>query len=148
MTFAERALYHQIHPAKLFADTATALVAIDLFWRHALAPGLIMALLPPVLVSVVLLREADLERYRSSPMGAYLRRFMPPWVQAVRLFGIAVAFYAAWYQVSAGVIGGIALVALCWGAGAVGDGTRLLRKRSERPAGPHLESGRWPLRWS
>jgi len=30
LNFAERALYHQIHPAKLFADIATALVAIDL----------------------------------------------------------------------------------------------------------------------
>ena len=148
LTFRERVLYHQIHPAKLFADSATAVVAIDLFWHHALAPGLIIGFLPPLLVSAVLLREADLERYRSSPMGAYLRRFMPPWVQAVRLFGIAVAFYAAWYQVPAGVIGGIALVALCWGAGAVGDGTRLLRKRSGRPADPHFESGRWPLHWS
>ena len=148
LTFRERVLYHQIHPAKLFADIATALVAIDLFWRHALAPGLIIALLPPVLVSAVLLREADLGRYRSSPMGAYLRRFMPPWVQAVRLFGVAVAFYAAWYHVPAGVIGGVVLVALCWGAGAVSDGTRLLRRRTERPADPRLESGRWPLHWS
>ena len=148
LTFRERVLYHHLHPAKLFADSATAVVAIDLFWHHALAPGLIIGFLPPLLVSAVLLREADLERYRSSPMGAYLRRFMPPWVQAVRLFGIAVAFYAAWYQVPAGVIGGIALVALCWGAGAVGDGTRLLRKRSGRPADPHFESGGWPLHWS
>jgi hypothetical protein len=148
MTLAERILYHQIHPAKLFADTATALVAIDLFWRHALVPGLIIALLPPLLVSAVLLREADIERYRSSPMGAYLRRFMPLWVQAVRVFGVALAFYSAWYHVPAGVIGGLALVALCWGAGAVSDGTRILRRRSERPADPHLESGRWPLHWS
>jgi hypothetical protein len=117
MTFAERALYHQIHPAKLFADTATALVAIDLFWRHALVPGLIVALLPPLLVSAVLLREADLERYRSSPMGAYLRQFMPPWVQALRLFGVGVAFYAAWYQFPAGVVSGLALVAICWANG-------------------------------
>jgi len=117
MTFAERALYHQIHPAKLFADLATALVAIDLFWRHALAPGLIIALLPPLLVSAVLLREADLERYRSSPMGAYLRQFMPPWVQALRLFGVGVAFYAAWYHFPAGVISGLALVAICWANG-------------------------------
>ena len=117
MTFAERALYHQIHPAKLFADIATALVAIDLFWRHALAPGLIIALLPPVLVSAVLVREADLERYRSSLMGAYLRQFMPPWVQAMRLFGVGVAFYAAWYHFPAGVISGLALVAICWANG-------------------------------
>jgi len=117
VTFAERALYHQIHPAKLFADISTALVAIDLFWRHALAPGLIIALLPPLLVSAVLLREADLERYRSSPMGAYLRQFMPPWVQAIRLFGVGVAFYAAWYHFPAGVISGLALVAICWANG-------------------------------
>jgi hypothetical protein len=117
VTFAERALYHQIHPAKLFADTATALFAIDLFWRHALVPGLIVALLPPLLVSAVLLREADLERYRSSPMGAYLRQFMPPWVQALRLFGVGAAFYAAWYHVPAGVVSGLALVAICWANG-------------------------------
>lgn len=117
MNFAERALYHQIHPAKLFADTATALVAIDLFWRQALVPGPIIALLPPLLVSAVLMREADFERYRASPMGAYLRQFMPPWVQALRLFGVGVAFYAAWYQFPAGVISGLALVAICWANG-------------------------------
>jgi hypothetical protein len=123
LTLRERFLYHQIHPAKLFADIATALVGIDLFWRHELAPGLIIALLPPVLVSAVLVREVDLERYRSSPMGAYLRRFMPPWVQAVRLFGVCVAFYAAWYHIPAVVISGLALVAICW-ANGIGRGPR------------------------
>jgi len=117
MTFAERALYHQIHPAKLFADIATALVGIDVFWRHELIAGLIIAFLPPVLVSAVLIREGDLERYRSSAMGAYLRRFMPPWVQAVRLFGVALAFYASWHHVPAGIYGGLALVAVCWANG-------------------------------
>jgi hypothetical protein len=147
MTFAERALYHQIHPAKLFAEFSTALIGIDLFWRHELAAGLIIALLAPVLVSAVLVQDADLVGYRSSAMGAYLRRFMPPWVQAVRHFGIAVAFYAAWHQVPVGVVGGLALVAVCWGTGAVRDGTRLLRGRSDRSAGPHLEGGRPPLLW-
>jgi len=124
LTFRERVLYHQIHPAKLFADIATALVGIDLFWRHALAPGLIIALVPPLLVSAVLLQEGNLERYRSSPMGAYLRRFMPPWVQAVRLFGVALAFYASWHHVPAGIYGGLALVAVCWANGLFRDGGR------------------------
>ena len=117
LTFRERVLYHQIHPAKLFADISTALVGIDLFWRHALAPGLIIALLPSLLVSAVLVREGSFERVRSGPMGAYLRHFMPPWVQAVRLFGVGVAFYAAWYHFPEGVIGGLALVAICWANG-------------------------------
>jgi len=117
VSFLERALYHQIHPAKLFADFATALIAIDLFWRHDLYAGLLIGLLPPVLVSAVLINEVDLEPYRRGWMGAYLRRFMPPWVQALRLFGVAVAFYAAWYHVPAGVVGGLGLVALCWANG-------------------------------
>ena len=147
MTLRERALYHQIHPAKLFADVSTALIGVDLFWRHELVPGLIIAVLSPVLVSAVLVREADLDKYRSSRMGAYLRRFMPPWVQAVRLFGVALAFYASWYHVPAGIVGGLALVALCWANGVMRDGMRLVRRHSERPANPHLDGGRWPLRW-
>lgn len=119
MTLGDRVLYHQIHPAKVFTDVATALIAIDLFWRHELVPGLVIALGPPLLVSWALLMEVDLERYRRSAMGAYLRRFMPPWVQAIRVFGIALAFYASWYQVPAGIVGGLAIVSACWANGVV-----------------------------
>jgi hypothetical protein len=132
MSFRERVLYHQIHPAKLFADVSSALIAIDLLWRHELVPGLIIALLPPVLVSAVLIREADLERYRASPMGAYLRRFMPPWVQAVRLFGVALAFYASWHHVTVGIYGGLALVAVCWANGVFREAARLVQSSNER----------------
>ena len=119
MTFAERALYHQIHPAKLFADMATALIGIDLFWHHQLLPGVIIALVTPALVSAALLHDGNLEPLRASRMGAYVQRFQPPWVQAVRLFGVGLAFYAAWYQVPAGVLSGVAIVAACWVNGLV-----------------------------
>jgi hypothetical protein len=128
MTFRERVLYHQIHPAKLFADVSTALISIDLFWRHELVPGLIIALVPPVLVSAVLVREADLESYRASPMGTYLRRFMPPWVQTVRLFGVALAFYASWHHLPAGIYGGLTLVAVCWANGVVREAARRVHR--------------------
>ena len=117
MTMRERVLYHQIHPLKLFADFSSAIIAIDLLWQHALVSGLIIGLLPPMLVSFAIIQEVDLERYRRSGMGAYLRRYMTPTVQALRLFGVAVAFYAAWYHVPAGVVGGLGLVALCWANG-------------------------------
>jgi hypothetical protein len=73
---------------------------------------------------VLVLSEADLERYGSNAMGAYLRRFMPPWVQAMQLFGIAVAFYASWHHVPAGIYGGIQLVVLCWANGLLRDAAR------------------------
>jgi hypothetical protein len=117
MTFPERVLYHQIHPAKLFADISTAVIAIDLFWRHELIAALVIAVLPPVMVSIALIGEADLERYRRSAMGTYVRRFMPPWLQVLRLFGVALAFYAAWSHIPSGVVAGLALVAACWANG-------------------------------
>jgi hypothetical protein len=112
---------------KIFTDAATAIIAIDLFWRHLLVPGLVIALAPPLLVSAALMGDIDLEGYRRSPMGAYLRRFMPAWVQVLRLFGVALAFYAAWHHVSAGVVGGLALVCAAWGNGVVRAAARHLR---------------------
>jgi hypothetical protein len=119
MTLRERVLYHQIHPLKVFTDVSTAIIAIDLFWQHELGPALVIGFLPPVLVSFAILQEVDLEHYRRSGMGAYLRRYMTPTAQALRLFGALIAFYSAWYRVPAGIMGGLALVAACWSYGIV-----------------------------
>ena len=117
LTLAEQLLYHQIHPIKVFSDVATAVVALDLFWRHLLGPGLVIGCAVPILVSAALIGEIDLEPYRRSAMGAYLRRFMPSSVNALRFFGVALAFYAAWHHVPAGIVGGLALTAVCWANG-------------------------------
>ena len=119
MTLAERVLYHQIHPLKLFTDITTVLIAIDFFWQHLLVNGLFIAVVPSVLVSAALMREADLESYRRGAMGEYLRRYMTPLVQALRLFGAVLAFDAAWFHFSAGVLAGLALIVGCWGYGVV-----------------------------
>jgi hypothetical protein len=119
LTFAERALYQQIHPAKAFTDVATTLIAIDLFVRHLLVPGLVIAMLVPLLVSIALYVEDDLERYRRSALGEYVRRCMPASVHAIRMFGAALACYAAWHHVPAGIVAGLALVAVCWANGIV-----------------------------
>ena len=129
LTLRERLLYHQIHPAKLFADLSTALIGIDLFWHRELIPGLIIALVTPALVSAALLLDGDLQDLRASRMGSYLRRCMPSWVQAVRLFAIGFAFYAAWYHAPAGIVGALALVIVCWANGLV--------PRRRRAPGPY-----------
>jgi len=40
-------------------------------------------------------------------------------VQALRLFGAALAFYASWYHLPAGIVGGLALIGVCWSYGIV-----------------------------
>jgi hypothetical protein len=64
--FADKALYHQIHPAKLLTDWATAFVAAYLLWEHALVAGLIVGFIPSVVASALVIRFADLERLKAS----------------------------------------------------------------------------------
>jgi hypothetical protein len=148
MTMRERILYHQIHPLKLFTDISTAIIAIDLLWQHQLGTALVIGFVPPILVSFAIIEEVDLEPYRRSRMGAYLRRYMTPTAQALRLFGALFAFYASWQHVPAGILAAFALVAACWLNGIV-------PRRSPSGAGPPGErfrremerGGRW-RKWS
>ena len=50
----------ELESARTLIPARTALIAIDLFWRHDLYAGLLIGLLPPVLVSAVLINEVDL----------------------------------------------------------------------------------------
>lgn len=92
----EKILYHQIHPLKLITDFAAAVVALALFWQRHLVGGLAAALLPPLAVSYVLLRTADLERYKASAFGRYVRANMTRGVETLRLAGFAVMSVGAW----------------------------------------------------
>ena len=55
----EKYLYHQIHPLKLLTDWVTGIVALYPLWQHKLALALVIALVPPPIVSYVLIRFTD-----------------------------------------------------------------------------------------
>jgi len=69
MTFAEKAMLHQVHPAKLAADNGAAAVSLYFFWAHQLWLGLITHFAPPVIASALQLRYARLDGYRASSIG-------------------------------------------------------------------------------
>lgn len=119
MTRAERVLYHQVHPLKLATDIVAAIASLALLWSHQLGPALLIAFVPPVVVSAVLLRSADLKRYKASRLGAYLRRFMTPVAQALRLVGFGVFALGAWAHQPLVILAGLLLVAGCWSYGLV-----------------------------
>ena len=70
---------------------------------------------------------------------------MPPWLQAVRVFGVAVVFYAAWYHVPAGVISGLALIAVCWANGLFRHGAAPRAYRATKEAAKYGERGAHPF---
>ena len=121
MNLKEKYLYHQIHPLKLFADSSAAAGSLCLLWRHQLAFALVVMLAPPLLVSFLLMRYADLEPYRQSVFGKYIARSMSHAMEAVRLAGMAVTALGAWHQSLWIIFAGIAIVLFGWLRGTISN---------------------------
>jgi len=127
MTLREKALYHQIHPAKLATDILCEPVSLYFFWRQDLWWGLATHFLPPILASALVMRFADLEPLKASPLGRYIARRMTRPVEAARLAGDLVAVAGAWLRSWALIGLGLVIVAAAWLSGWVLD-------RTARPA--------------
>jgi len=98
MTPKEKQLYHQIHPLKLLTDISAEIISLYLFRRHKLAAGLIVGLVPPVVVSSIMLKWTNLEKYKQSAAGRYIKSNMTPLAVALRILGTIVSHLGAWYQ--------------------------------------------------
>jgi hypothetical protein len=119
VTAKEKVLYHQIHPLKLLADWGAGLLALYPFWRHAPLTAVLVALIPPGVASFLLLRFADLERYKDSAFGRYVGRYMTRQVEAVRFAGYVVAALGAWYHLPWLIPAGLAVTVLAWHRGVL-----------------------------
>jgi hypothetical protein len=114
MTRGERLLYHQIHPLKLATDWGTGLIAAWLFWQHRPWWALALGFIPPVLVTVVLVRRGELEWLRQLEIGRRLARSMTRRVEAARLAGLLPLWGGAWYHEPVMMIAGIVWILACW----------------------------------
>jgi hypothetical protein len=114
MTRAEKILYHQIHPLKLLTDSIAGFVALPLLWRHRLRAALIVMLVPPTLVSILIIRYADLEPYKRSPFGRYVERYMTREMQGMRLAGYLLMALGAWHRKPWSVPLGLLVVLFGW----------------------------------
>ncbi len=117
MDLGEKMLYHQIHPAKLAADLSGSLVSTYLMWRHKFVAALLSAFVPATIASALVIRYADLEKRKRSPLGRYMRRYMNRRVEAWRFFGQVVIWVGAWYRVGKLVPIGWAIVFAAWASG-------------------------------
>ena len=114
MNRKEKALYHQIHPAKLAVDWACGIFSLIPMWDHRLILSLIIAFVPSFLISYLLIRLADLSRYKHSAFGRYMAAHMSPWLQFVRMFGFVLMLTGAWHHDLLIIAFGLALILLAW----------------------------------
>jgi hypothetical protein len=120
MTLQEKILYHQIHPLKLIADIGCEPISLYFFWQRDLLLGLATHFAPPVAASLWLIRYADLETYKTSAGGAFLRRHMTRAVEAIRLAGDLLLMVGAWMHRPWMIAFGLAVIVLAWGSGLLG----------------------------
>jgi hypothetical protein len=121
MTLRERALYHQIHPAKLAVDILSEPVSLYFFWRHALWLGLATHFLPAIAASALVMTFVDFEPLKASRLGRYIGRHMTRAVEGARLAGDLVMVAGAWLRLWPLFPLGIAIVAGAWLSGWVRD---------------------------
>jgi len=114
MTPREKSLYHQIHPLKLATDISAEFVSLYLFWKHKLLAGMLVFLVPPVIVSALIMRLAKLETYKQSALGRYIRDYMTPTSVIIRMLGTVITHIGAWYRKPVLIPLGLMTVLLGW----------------------------------
>ena len=117
MTFNEKILYHQIHPAKLTADISGGLVSTYLLWNHQFALAMLVAFVPAILASAILLRFADLQRLKDSRFGKYIHRFMDRRIEAWRFAGQILMWFGAWHHRWWAIVVGTFAIIAAWMVG-------------------------------
>lgn len=119
MNSTDKALYHQIHPAKLVVDVSTALISLYFFWQREVLSGLLVGIVPSLIASFVIIAFANLEKYQRSPLGRYLAKYMTRWMQGLRLLGQFVAWIGAWYHLVWLIAAGLFMILLGWARGRI-----------------------------
>jgi len=98
MTLLEKNLYQQIHPIRLFTDWSSGLFACYLFWDQKLIEGIAAAFGPSLIVSLIILRFADLEKLKNSTFGRYYKRTYNRTVDFTRFGGFVIMAAGSWSQ--------------------------------------------------
>ncbi len=114
MTTREKYLYHQVHPLKLLADWGAGLLALRFFWKHELWMAVAVAVVPPLVVSGILIRFASLEHYVTSKRGEYIKTHMTTARELLRLAGYVVMAFAACYHLPWMMLSGLLIILLAW----------------------------------
>ena len=92
----------------------TAPIALYYFWNHKLFLGLLILLIPPFIMSYILITFVNLEKLKASAFGIYISKHMTTAMQTVRLFGMLVSVVGAWFHYGWLIIVGLFIILFGW----------------------------------
>jgi hypothetical protein len=77
LTPRERELCQNIYPAKLATDIGVFLPSTYLIWINELTLGVLVAFIPAIIASLLVIKYGNLEKYATSSLGSYVARYDP-----------------------------------------------------------------------
>ncbi len=86
----------RLHPGKFAADWTSGVLALYLFWHHALFWAMPLALLEPLISEFVVRRLADIDKFQQSSLGRYSALYMTGTVRVLMSGGYLVMMLGAW----------------------------------------------------
>jgi len=101
MIVRDRERYHQLHPAKLFVDWCTAIVAGGLLWRRQPLAAAVAGFGPSIVVTLAFLSgrfDHALDRIRSQPVAQAIAPNLSTDINALRFGGLALSWGACWFH--------------------------------------------------
>jgi hypothetical protein len=114
MRLADGAVIHQVHPAKIGADVAAAVVSNLLLWRDRPTAAMAVRLILPVAASAAVVGLADLDGLSRTRRGRYVMAHMPPSAQAVRFAGDAIMGLGAYRRSTMLLLAGAGMIGVGW----------------------------------
>jgi hypothetical protein len=102
---------------KLATDIGSGVLCLYFLWQHRLPLAILIAAVPPLIASGLLLCFVDFEALERSALGVYVRRHMTPTTQAFRLCGFQAM--AEVPDTPLVILGGVVVVAAGWLKGAI-----------------------------
>ncbi len=119
MPLHEKQLYHQVHPLKLATDITAQVVSLYFFWTHTIWLGVLTMLLPPIIISTIMLSTMNFSRIKASAVGRYLKWSMTPAMEALRLAGTLPMVFGAWFHQPLFIIIGLLMILFGWLRGLI-----------------------------
>jgi hypothetical protein len=111
---AEKALVHQVHPAKIGIDVTAPVISNVLLWTGRPKAALAARAVLPAAGSLAVLAMAGLDALAATRRGRYVLAHMPPSAQALRLAGDALMGWAAHRRRATLLAAGAAVIAASW----------------------------------
>ncbi|MBP9212102.1 MAG: hypothetical protein KBF97_04825, partial [Bacteroidetes bacterium] len=91
--------------------------ACYLLWQKEVAGGIIVAFIPSLFVSLVVMRFVDLEKVKNSAFGRYYKRTYKQLLDTLRLAGFAVMAIGSYNQSLPAAGAGLLLIIGTWTIG-------------------------------